>query len=320
MAADYNLLRKAELFTTLLDEDLDFLAGHTKVLEASPGDILFKPGDKAEGFFFLLSGSVSLHRLVDHNLELRLATWHAGEVFGEFHFVMGLNRDATATVDEPCQLLRFPLSGQTLDHLTSLNPASMSRVMLRSTAMVASRLRSTNRLITENSAWLGDLKKQILMDPATGLWNRTFLDEDIVANLAKPSALIVIKPDRFKLLVDGRGHHAGDEAMLLIRDLLTAETEALGRGYACRVRSNETALVIPSFGPEETAALADHLAGRLAQLVIPASGPHPEFRFTASVAWSLWPGPGTDWQALVRLTHEKALAVWEEGGNRVCPL
>ena len=48
-----------------------------------------------------------------------------------------------------------------------------------SLAMISGRLRATHRLIAENAPWVRELNRQIYTDPATGMWSRAFLDEEV---------------------------------------------------------------------------------------------------------------------------------------------
>ena len=203
-----------------------------------------------------------------------MARYVAGDVIGDFDFAIGSAMDATARSDTDAQVLAFPSGGLCMQDLAKEKPDAASRILLRSLSMISSRLRSTQRLISDNSPWVRELRRQIYTDPGTGLWSRAFLDEELHRKLEKPTAVVMVKPDRFKELNDAQGHSAGDEAMALISGILVGETERLGRGWALRLRSNETAIVIPRCDAEEATAAARRLSASISAMDVSGRSRH----------------------------------------------
>lgn len=312
-----SLLRKTELFSALLDDDLEYVADHTETLILPAGTRLFSAGDKPTRLFFLASGEVGIYRSEGASgAERRIASYVAGEVLGDFAFAVGAAHDADARVDADAELVAFPRKGESMEQLAREKPGVVSRILLHSLSMISSRLRSTQRLISENSPWVRELRRQIYTDPGTGLWTRAFLDEEVARSLAKPTAVIMVKPDRFKEFVDAHGHAAGDEAMVRIAGVLTAETERLGRGWAIRIRSNETAVVVPRCDDAEAADLARRIARRVSGIRIGAPG-RAGFAFTCSMALAEWPADGEDWKKLVEASGDALTRAWGDGGARL---
>ncbi len=320
-----SLLRKTELFASLLDDDLEFIADRTEELALPAGARLFAAGDKPERFFFLASGEVGIYRRdgegpagagAGGSSERRIASYVAGEVLGDFAFAAGTEHDADARVDADAELVAFPRKGESMEALAREKPGVVSRILLHSLSMISSRLRSTQRLISENSPWVRELRRQIYTDPGTGLWTRAFLDEEVARSLAKPTAVVMVKPDRFKEFVDEHGHAAGDEAMVRIAGVLSAETDRLGRGWAIRLRSNETAVVAPGCDDAAAAELARRIARRVSGIRIGAPG-RAGFAFTCSMALAEWPADGEDWKKLVEAASSALIKAWGEGGARL---
>lgn len=314
-----SLLRKTELFSALLDDDIEFIADRTELLSLPAGARLFAAGDKPSRFFFLASGEVGIYRRAADGADVaerRIASYVAGEVLGDFAFAAGAEHDADARVDADAELVAFPRKGESMEAMAREKPGVVSRILLRSLSMISSRLRSTQRLISENSPWVRELRRQIYTDPGTGLWTRAFLVEEVARSLAKPTAVIMVKPDRFKEFVDAHGHAAGDEAMVRIAGVLSAETERLKRGWAIRLRSNETAVVVPGCGDAEAADLARRIARRVSGIRIGAPG-RAGFAFTCSMALAEWPADGEDWKKLVERASDALTKAWGEGGARL---
>jgi diguanylate cyclase (GGDEF)-like protein len=313
------LLKKAELFSSLLDDDLGYIADSVEMLSLAPGETLFAMGEKAERFFIVNSGEISIFRPQEGGSERHMASYVAGDVIGDFDFALGTDLDATARADSAAELAAFPRTGVDMQDIAREMPGTASRVLLHSLSMISSRLRSTQRLISENSPWLRELRRQIYTDPSTGLWSRAFLDEELHRNLEAPTAIILVKPDRFKELNDAHGHGAGDEAMGLMAGILVGEAERLGRGWALRMRSNETAVVVPRCDAREAWLIARRMAHAIAAMDIP-SARDSGFSFTSSISYAVWPEDGSDWKGLVDRAYALLTEVWRSGGARLARL
>jgi diguanylate cyclase (GGDEF)-like protein len=310
------LLKQAELFSNLLDDDLSYVADCVDFIVLAQGELLFSRGDRPSRFFIVRSGAIGIYRSVEGGKERELARYVAGDVVGDFDFAVGSPLDATARAVTGAELVAFPCGGKRMQDLAYEKPDASARILLRSLSMISSRLRSTQRLISENSPWVRELRRQIYTDPGTGLWSRAFLDEELHRRLENPTALLMIKPDKFKELNDAHGHAAGDEAMALLSGVLVAETERLGRGWAVRLRSNETAIVAPACSARESIALARRLAASIASMDVSFTR-GTGFRFTPSMSLALWPEDGADWKVLVEEAYGLLTRAWRDGGYRL---
>lgn len=310
------LLKRAELFSNLLDDDLAYVADRVELIHLKPREILFGRGEKAWRFFIVRSGEIGIFRSEEGEEEREMARYVAGDVIGDFDFAIGSAMDAKARSGTEAQVLAFPSGGLRMQDLAREKPDAASRILLRSLSMISSRLRSTQRLISDNSPWVRELRRQIYTDPGTGLWSRAFLDEELHRNLEKPTAVVMVKPDRFKELNDARGHSAGDEAMALISGILVGETERLGRGWALRLRSNETAIVLPRCDADEATAAARRLAASISAMNV-AAARGMGFSFSSSMSIAVWPEDGADWKRLVEDAYGILTRAWRDGGDRL---
>jgi diguanylate cyclase (GGDEF)-like protein len=310
------LLKKAELFSGLIDDDLAFVADRVEPIELARGATLFAQGEKARRFFIVRSGQIGIYRTDEGSNERELARYVAGDVLGDFDFAVGSAFDASARAYTDAELLAFPSGGLSMQDLAQERPDASARIYLRSLSMISSRLRSTQRLISENAPWVRELRRQIYTDSSTGLWSRAFLDEEVPRNVARPTAIVMLKPDKFKELNDAHGHGAGDEAMALLAGVLVGETERLGRGWAIRLRSNETAIVVPRCDAQEATAAARLLAAKVAKMD-PICARGTGFSFTASLSLAIWPEDGPDWKRLVENVYSLLTRAWKDGGDRL---
>ncbi len=316
-----SLLRNAEIFSSLLDDDLAYAASRAGVVRLAKGGRLFEAGQKAQRFWVVRSGGIRVFRPRADGGEDEMALFAAGDALGDFDFARGAEYDASAEAVENTELVVFPGRNLTFDDLARERPDAAARLLLRSLAMISGRLRATHKLISENAPWVRELHRQAYEDPGTGLWSKAFLDEELPRYLVSPTSLVMIKPDRFKVLVDSRGHAAGDEAMARIAGVLQSSVRALGKGWAVRVRSNETAVVAPGCPRETAQELALSLSDRISELEpVPASRGAPFFMFSATVVHAVWPQDGEDWKELFLCAQETLMTAWGAGGGPVVPV
>ncbi len=312
------ILRLSDLFSNLSSEDLSYVASRTSELSSPMGTRLFDSGDRAARFYIIKSGSVRVFRTREDGGQEDMALFASGDTLGDFDFARGAVFDAAAESAEDSVLLVFPGSDWEMAGLLREKPDIGARVKLRSLAMLAGRLRSTNQLISRNAPWVRELQRRAYEDPGTGLWSKTFLDEEVSRSPENPCTMVVLKPDRFKLLVDARGHSAGDVAMNSIALVLKSLVREYSRGWGIRIKSNETAIIVPGLKPKEAQKLAERVGADIAKIPqVPAEGDIPAYIFSASVTWAVWPNDGEDFSELFKCCHADMLEVWGNGGARV---
>lgn len=163
------------------------------------------------------------------------------------------------------------------------------------------------------------LRRQSVLDPLTGLYNRRHFDATLARELARarrkaaPLSLLVLDIDHFKQVNDRHGHAAGDAVLRTIAQRI----RAWGRegDVACRYGGEEFVMLLPECAVEAAAARADVLRRAIASM--PASpGGGPE-QVTASIGVAAWPAQGDGADALF-WAADKALYRAKQGGrNRV---
>ena len=327
---DLSAIMKSELFSNLLPGEKQSVEKRTGVVILRKGGFLFTPGKKAEHLYLLRDGVVRVFKRRENGGEEEIARFAPGDIIGDFDFARDADYDAYAEALEDAFLVMFPGFGLTLDDYALDAPHIVSKILLNSAAMVTSRIKSTRKLIIESMSWVQELHRQIHEDPGTGLWKQSFLNDEINRLLEEPMALIMLKPDRFKTLVDTWGHDIGDKSMIKIASILKSTTRKLGRGWALRFRSNETGVLVnrcdagladslarsisasvAALPPVPISASPDHVPGE------PGSAPEESFVFSCTVAWAVWPDDNKTWDSLFDGTYTLLMDSWREGGNRI---
>lgn len=107
-------------------------------------------------------------------------------------------------------------------------------------------------------------------DVLTGLANhRHFMDyfEKMISQARRhsnPLAVAILDLDKFKEVNDTYGHHAGDEVLSAVGDLLNEETR--GEDMAARVGGEEFAVLLTRTGGEEAFSHAEGIRNRITEL------------------------------------------------------
>jgi GGDEF domain-containing protein len=315
---DLSPITQGALFSSLPEPERRFVLSRSGLVQIRRGGKLFSIGEKAERFYVLLEGEIRVAKPRNDGGEDEAARFTPGDTIGDFDFARQARYDARAEALTDSLLIMFPGFGLGMDDFIQEFPQAVSQILFSSIKMTAARIKETQQIILKNTIWLQKLQRRAYEDPGTGLWKQSFLTDEINQILEPPVALIMLKPDRFKILVDSRGHAAGDEAMIRLARVLRYHVRRIGRGWALRLKSNEAALVINHCD----AALAEKITRDLAAAVsaippFPPGGDAPAYHFSATLCWGLFPEDETPWEALFDANYALLLETWRAGGDRI---
>lgn len=311
------LLRRVDLFSTLREYELDIIAKNSELVRYDRGVAVFSRGAEARELYVLRSGRVGIIS-VESEDSVSIAQIAPGESFGELELMENAPRSAAAFVEEESVILRFPAVGITMADLLRDHPYIAARTLHRLLGIVAGRIWSVRRLLSEKTGWLQDLHRQLHCDRMTGLYNETFLREDFVRllpRLGNRAAVLMIKPDNFKEINDRYGHEAGDHVLKLIAIFLQSE---LGENdIGVRYRGDEFAAVLADAGREEALERARSISSAIASLDLSRAAGDGAPRLRVSVGVALYPSGNAESRVLVEEAHRKMMAARESGGGRV---
>ena len=315
---DSALIQQTELFSSLSSDELSFIISHSGVLNLSGGEPLFASGEKARQFFILKSGSIRVYKTRDDGGEDEMAMFTAGDTIGDFDFARGAEYDASAAAAEDSELVVFPDSGHTMDSLSAKDPRIVCNILFNAIILITGRIKSANKVLLENMSWVQEIHRRAYEDAGTGLWKQTLINDEIIKVLKDPSALIMLKPDRFKILVDSRGHSAGDEAMIKIALILKNLTRQKGNAWALRFKSNEVGVIINNCDADSAERTAKELHESIAAMEpAPALNDIPEFSFSATISWAVWQADNPEWDSLFKGNYTSLMDNWKDGGDRI---
>jgi CRP-like cAMP-binding protein/Tfp pilus assembly protein PilF len=134
-------LRRVELFTHLLDEQIFALTGAVQPEYYEKGALIFSHGSSGADLYLLERGEITIRRPTSYGV-FTLGILGPGEVFGEVNFISRYHRSGDAVASQPCELLRFQATD--LDRLIVDYPDLGVQLYWCFWHGLAQKLRSTN--------------------------------------------------------------------------------------------------------------------------------------------------------------------------------
>ena len=101
-------LRKTPLFSNLAPQDLARIGGISALRRYERREAVFREGDRADGFFIVVSGSVKICKTSEDGKEQILHILEGGQSFAEATIFEGGNFPASAEALSDSELLFFP--------------------------------------------------------------------------------------------------------------------------------------------------------------------------------------------------------------------
>jgi diguanylate cyclase len=312
------LLQRAALFSQLNEDELALVARYSRYRTCATGEVVFSQGTHREELYLVKQGSISIRRRgpEETDTDQEIARFVSGEVFGEMDLLDTQPRSASAVAEWATTLLVFP-HGIEFSLLLEKHPDVFARILRKLLGEIARRIRAIDRLISEKTPWIEDLKRQLHRDRLTGLYNRAFLEEELPRIVAAQprTALLVIKPDNFKSINDTFGHEAGDKTLVLLAEAVKTR---LGEGeIGARYRGDEYCVVIPGRSAPEVAAAADGMRAAVRAIDVKQVTGSDAISLTGSVGVSACPVPAPDAKSLVTRAFERMWEARNAGGDRI---
>lgn len=312
------LLRRVDVLSPLREYELDTIARHCEFTAFVRGQVIFTQGSAADSFHVVDRGRVGIITVDHEGADAVIAHIAESESFGEIDFLARSPRSATALADVDSVLLGFPARGHSPETIFREHPYLWGGMLYRLLGVIAGRIWHVNRLLMEKSQWLMDLRKQLLRDKMTGLYNQVFLKEDFVnllPDFGKRAALLMLKPDNFKDINDRYGHEAGDRVLNLMAIFLQSE---LGENdIGVRYRGDEYAAILPGAGKDEAVKKAKEINAAFRTMSLSRIIDSGEERIRVSVGIALYPDDAETSAGLVTAAHRKMSGARSAGGNRV---
>ena len=307
-------MQRSAFFGPLTEADRRAVARHSAVITVSAGEVVFHQGDRASTMFVIARGEVIIRQQDDESRYSEIAQFIAGESFGEIDVLRGGLRSAGAVAATDLRLIAFPAPPRAFGEVLRHEPTVFARVLHTFTTVLAGRIRATTQLMSQNSAWIDALRRQVYRDKLTGLNNHAFLTDAFKSFPSEGTgAVLVFKPDHFKDVNDTWGHQVGDRAIQLLAQLFRETVTPLGDGV--RFRGNELVALLPD--PNDVPTVVSRLRSGLTEIDLrPMTGGTP-VPLTASIGIASTDFDGGSGQALLDLAYQRMMTARNSGGDRV---
>jgi diguanylate cyclase (GGDEF)-like protein len=328
------LLKTLAVFQSLRAEELETIAENSDWRSLGKGEIVYprEAGDEhGRGRIYAIQrGEVLITKTGDEQREVALATFVNGEGLGELSFFDRGRADTTARCEQDTTLLVFPgaadphRAATQAEELFRRHPQIKAKILRTLLAIVARRIRNTNRLIAEKSPWVQELRRQVMLDKLTGLYNAGYLEEDFPAILEQnpdKACFLMIKPDNLKTLNDSYGHQAGDRTLQLMASQLRSQ---LGeRGIPLRYKGDVFSVILPGAGLKTAREIAAQIRAGMSKIDVSevsreSENPRSDLGITVSIGVSSYPKGGTSADRLIERAYQNMFTARNRGGNRTC--
>ena len=160
-----------------------------------------------------------------------------------------------------------------------------------------------------------ELQRLATTDRLTGAWNRTYLEETLVAEMGRaeryrqPLSLLIFDIDHFKAINDSHGHLVGDEVLIELTRRVRAHLRAVD--VLARWGGEEFVLLLPHCGSAEALQVAEKLRALVADPPFPVAG-----QVTASFGLAQWQ-PHEHLDTWLKRADDALYAAKAAGRNRV---
>jgi diguanylate cyclase len=313
-----NLLANTTIFSRLKKEELLIVLENGEIINFKENDKIYEAGSIATELYIIISGEVLITKTTSENRKIDLARFITGECFGELDLFTDTTRKTGAEALKSTSLFIFPKKGLMLNDVLKMHPALSAQILHKFLILIAERIRNTNKLISEKTPWIEDLRKQLHRDKLTGLYNKTYLEDELPEIMEKNQkfiSLVMIKPDNFKEINDEYGHEKGDLALKFMANHIS-----LLLGENCifvRYKGDEYVIVIINSDNEKTAELAQKIKTSISSCNIKEITSGKDFFITVSIGMSSNSSDKTNSKVLLDTAYENMIKAKNTGGNRI---
>jgi len=309
------LLARIDIFSSLPSQELALLAAKTHRRSFKPGAAMFREGESGDELFVVASGLVSVSILSQDAEVIELARVGPGAFFGEMAMLERAPRSATCTAVEPTTCLT--LKAADFEELIDEAPEAAVRVLDRMLGIAAGRLVNTGSFLTQMVQWGDTARKRAITDPATGLFNRRYLDDSFLGIFARAwrdgseFSYAMFDLDRFGKLNAAYGAEFCDR---LIVEAAAAFRRAFSEDDILVRYGGDEFCFLVNADPAEALRRCEAVCAELRSL---SFAEHPELRISCSIGLAHYPCCASTLDELKERADRALYLAKEAGRDRV---
>ncbi len=254
MAVERAELAQVTILEGVDDENVLEQLQRCPVRTLAKGEVLVTIGTPRDCMYMILGGRMSVHLEADAE---PVAFVDAGQAVGELSVLDGRPASAHVVAAEPSRVLAVDR-----DTFWALVQSSHD-FAINLLVQIAQRMRDNNKTVENTVRLSREYKRNAMVDPLTGLYNRRWLGEQLPRFVTRfgrggqALAVLMIDIDHFKKLNDQHGHPAGDAVLSGVAGVLRANVRPTD--HVSRYGGEEFTVVLP----DTTRAAAVVIAERL---------------------------------------------------------
>lgn len=313
------LLKKVDIFSSLKIKELSVVASYSHFYNFKIGELIFTEGSQREELYIIKEGEVNISKSSENNERVELARFISNEFFGELDLLDNTPRTADAVAEKEATLLIFPHKEVLFQDILQKHPGISALILHKLLAIIAGRIRTVNSHISDKTPWIIELRKHLLKDKLTGLYNRTFLDEDfktlVKEHEGSTTSLILVKPDNFKYINDTFGHDTGDKMLKTIAGVIRAAIR--NKDIAARYRGDEFAVILLDTGSKNASIVAERIRSMMFDIDLSTIIKNSDFEITVSIGITTYPEHADNTEILMEKTAQMMFVARKNGGDRI---
>ena len=173
--------------------------------------------------------------------------------------------------------------------------------------------RSLANRLEEKTQEVTDIKTKSRQDALTGLWNRSYTEENVNMLLSENNhgSLLMIDMDNFKAINDNYGHIAGDKTLKMFAQ--TLEKYAEEGDILCRIGGDEFVVFVPKITSKSQ--ISNRASDIISDLCYKLEQCKFETNSSVSIGISQAPSDGTDFTKLYNCADKALYYVKQNGKN-----
>ncbi len=310
---DEDILKNIGIFQECDEQCLSLVFNSMKSKKLREGETLFNAGDPGEEMFVIVKGAVSIFILDKSGEEIILTNLEEGTCFGEMSIIDKETRSASCRALEETELLA--LHAEDYSNIIHTMPEAATGIMNKMLTTLVERLQKTGSFVTQLAQYGEESRKRAITDPATGLFNRRYMEESLEGLVTKAGteksdlSIAMFDLDRFGTLNKDYGQQFCDELIVRCSQVFRETFEKTD--ILVRYGGDEFIFIFPGTNFEEAGKKCDSLCEAVRSMVFPE---HKELRLTCSLGYSSFPETAKN-LAELKDKSDKALYEAKEAGR-----
>lgn len=282
------VLKSIDIFSDLSEDHLALLFSKMVYRVFKDGEALFNEGDPGEELYCILSGSVSILVQLPDGKTLTISEIEAGNFFGEMSIIEQAPRSATCRTNQITECVS--LHSDDFNSLIVQHPDIAIQIMNRMLGITSARLLHIGAFLSQMVQWGETSRKRAITDPATGLFNRRYMDDTFqnlvtrAHNEGKNLTYVMFDYDRFGHINATYGQEFGDK--LIITSAKVFQKTFREQDILIRYGGDEFIFILPDTDTDTAQTLCNELCAAIRNLTFEE---HPELTLSCSMGFANYP-------------------------------